>query len=139
MLQNLTLAIAQSAVQHALQLSQQRYGGRPLSVAVCDKSGFLLAFARMEEAKLLSIELTQRKAYTAARMGAPTHVFLQRLQQENLEISYFADDKFSAMPGGLPVFNADKQLIGALAIGGISAKEDLEAAELIVAALADAL
>jgi glc operon protein GlcG len=138
-MQNLNQRAAQFLVAQALNLMQEKYAGRALSVAVCDKSGFLLAFARSDEAKLLTIELTQRKAYTAARTGVQTQAFLQRLQQENLNIAYFSDDRFSALPGGIPVYDGDKRLLGAVAIGGISAKEDQEAAEILVAALTDHL
>ena len=138
-MQNLNQRAAQFVVGKALDLVQEKYAGRALSVAVCDRNGFLLAFARCDEAKLLTIELTQRKAYTAARTGVQTQAFLQRLQQENLNIAYFGDEQFSALPGGIPVFDADKRLLGAVAIGGISAKEDQEAAEILVAALTDQL
>lgn len=135
MLSNLDQKSAQLVVQHALQLPLEKYAGRSLSVAVCDKDGFLLAFARTDGAKLLTIELTQRKAYTAARLGATTESFLKRLQQENLDIAYFGDARFSALPGGIPVFNESKALVGAVGVGGISAREDHEAAEMLVQAL----
>ena len=132
---NLPQSAAQSAVCHALALGAEKYAATGLSVAVCDRNGFLLAFGRTDNARPLSIELTLRKAYTASRMGCSTLAFQQRLQRENLELSWFGDEKFAAMPGGVPIFNAGKKLIGALAIGGISAQEDVEAAELLVAAL----
>jgi glc operon protein GlcG len=128
MLTKLTLANAQRAVNHALELSETVYQNRPLSVAVCDKQGFLLAFARMDAAKLLTIELTQRKAYTSSRLGCQTDAFLLRLQKEQLDISYFGDDRFTALPGGIPLLDENKQCIGAVAVGGLSAKEDHEAA-----------
>jgi len=132
---NLPQSAAQSVVGHALALGAEKYAATGLSVAVCDRNGFLLAFGRTDNARPLSIELTLRKAYTASRMGCSTLAFQQRLQRENLELSWFGDEKFAAMPGGVPIFNAGKKLIGALAIGGISAQEDVEAAELLVAAL----
>ncbi len=132
---NLPQSAAQSAVCHALALGAEKYAATGLSVAVCDRNGFLLAFGRTDNARPLSIELTLRKAYTASRMGCSTLAFQQRLQRENLELSWFGDEKFAAMPGGLPIFNAEKKLIGALAIGGISAQEDVEAAEQLVATL----
>lgn len=128
MLTKLTLANAQRAVNHALELSETVYQNRPLSVAVCDKQGFLLAFARMDAAKLLTIELTQRKAYTSSRMSCQTDAFLLRLQKEQLDIGYFGDDHFTALPGGIPLLDENKQCIGAVAVGGLSAKEDHEAA-----------
>jgi len=139
MLQNLNQKAAQSVIQHALALGAEKYSGKGLSVAVCDKNGFLLAFARTDNARPLSIELTLRKAYTASRMACTTLAFQQRLQKENLELAYFGDGKFAAMPGGSPVFNADKQLIGAVAIGGISAQEDVEAVDILIGALDEGL
>ncbi len=132
---NLGLELAQKAVQKALELSRTEYGNRPLSVAVCDKNGFLMAFAKMDDAKLLTIELTQRKAYTASRLGGTTRAFQERLQKENLDISWFGDGLFTALPGGVPVIDAEKRLLGAVGIGGISAREDHEAAEKVVASL----
>ena len=93
----LTLKQALRAVAFALDLADSCYTKRPLSVAVCDASGELLSFARMDNAKLLTIELTQRKARTSSRLGCTTLAFLQRLQKEQLDISYFADPRFTAL------------------------------------------
>lgn len=135
MLTHLTLAIARRAVADALELAGEYR--RPLSVAVCDGQGFLLAFARMDEAKLLTVELTQRKAYTSSRLGSETLAFLQRLQRESLDIGYFGDPRFTALPGGIPLFDARRRCIGAVAVGGLSAAEDHEAAVKIAARLQD--
>ena len=139
MMENLTQSAAQSVVAHALLLGTEKYADKGLSVAVCDRNGFLLAFGRTDNARPLSIDLTLRKAYTASRMACSTLAFQQRLQKENLELSYFGDEKFAAMPGGAPVFNDRKQLLGAVAIGGISAQEDVEAVDTLIAALNDGL
>lgn len=130
----LSCEVAHKAINKAFELSRTDYDGRPMTVAVCDKEGFLLAFARMDNVKLMTVELTQRKAYTAARMGQPTHAFLERLHNEKLEASYF-DPKFSPLPGGVPVFDREKRLLGAVAVGGISVREDQEAAEKLAAFL----
>ncbi|MEZ7214282.1 heme-binding protein [Klebsiella spallanzanii] len=123
----LTLEQAQRAVACALDLAETRYAKRPLSVAVCDASGELLSFARMDSAKLLTIELTQRKARTSSRLGCTTQAFLQRLQKELLDIGYFADPRFTALPGGIPLVH-DGRCLGAVAVGGLSAQEDHDAA-----------
>ena len=138
-MENLTQSAAQSVVAHALALGMEKYADKGLSVAVCDRNGFLLAFGRTDNARPLSIDLTLRKAYTASRMACTTLAFQQRLQKENLELAYFGDEKFAAMPGGAPVFNDRKQLLGAVAIGGISAQEDVEALDTLIAALHDGL
>lgn len=132
---NMTLELAQKAIDKALDLAKNELDGRPLSIAVCDKDGFLVAFAKMDGAKLLTIELTYRKAYTAARMGVPTDSFLARLQNDNLNIAYFGDPKFTAMPGGSPVYGEGKTIIGAVGVGGITVQLDKEIAERAAAAI----
>lgn len=136
---NLPQSAAQSTVRRALALAAEKYAATGLSVAVCDRNGFLLAFGRTDNARPLSIELSIRKAYTASRMACSTLAFQQRLQRENLELAYFSDERLAAMPGGIPVFNDARRLIGAIAIGGISAQEDVVAAERLVAALGEEL
>ncbi|MGH2858368.1 MAG: GlcG/HbpS family heme-binding protein, partial [Solirubrobacteraceae bacterium] len=39
--------------------------GVPMNTAVCDESGVLKAFSRMDGAALLSVQIAQDKAYTA--------------------------------------------------------------------------
>lgn len=131
-MENMTLTLAKKLGVYAEELVAREYGGKPFSVAVCDKEGFLVLFNKQDGAKLLTINLTPQKAYTAARMGVATADFLRRLQQEQLNISYFADERFVAMPGGVPVYNEQQQLIGAVGIGGL--KEDGEVAAKTAAA-----
>ncbi len=124
---NMTLDLAKKIGLYAEKLVADEYGAKPFSVAVCDKDGFNILSYKQDEAKLLTIALTPAKAYTAAYMGVSTADFLARIQRENLNISYFADAKFVAMPGGVPIYNKDNELIGAVGIGGL--KEDGEVAE----------
>lgn len=123
---NMTLELAKKLEDYAEDLVKKEYGSKPFSVAVCDKDGFLVLFHKLDGAKLLTIALTPNKAYTAVRMGVSTADFLARLQRDNLQISYFADPNFVAMPGGSPIYNEAKQIIGAVGIGGL--KEDGEVA-----------
>lgn len=60
MLQNLPQSAAQSVIRHALALAGERHAATGLSVAVCDRYGFLLAFGRTDNARPLSVELTLR-------------------------------------------------------------------------------
>src|SRR5438874_12724937 len=46
--------------------------GVPMVIAVCDESGVLKAFSRMDGAALLSVQIAQDKAFTAAGFGMGT-------------------------------------------------------------------
>jgi cob(I)alamin adenosyltransferase len=127
---NMTLALAKKISDYAEELVEKEYENNPFSIAIVDKNGFTVLYHKQDDAKLLTINLTPAKAYTAARMGQTTAAFLTRLQKENLNIRYFADNKFVAMPGGVPIRNAHNKIIGAIGIGGL--KKDGEVAERIV-------
>ena len=106
--------------------------GKPMCVAVCDRFGFLVAFASMDGAPVRSIQISQGKAYSAARMGVDTHVFLERLHRENIPAGYFCDDKLTGLPGGSVVRNAAGVVIGAVGISGLAPSEDMAIAKALV-------
>ncbi len=66
----LSFAQAQKAVQQATARAAEM--GIPVSVAVVDDGGYLLAFARMDGARLFSVEVSQGKAYGTVFLGRPS-------------------------------------------------------------------
>ena len=123
---------AQALVAEAIAIAARDYG-RPMCVAVCDTYGFLLSFGRMDGAPVRSINLSQGKAYTSARMGVDTDAFLERLHRENIPASYFCDEKLTGMPGGCIAKGADGRIVGAVGISGLAPSEDLAIARALVA------
>lgn len=119
----LSLDRAQVLLQNAMARATQDHG-RPICVAICDAHGFLIAFARMPGAPIRSVRIAQGKAYTAARMGVSTEALLARLHREQIEVGYFCDPEFTALPGGSPLQAADGRLVGAIGISGLAAAED---------------
>ncbi len=119
----LTFDVAKNYLDRAIVKAQQDFK-RPICAAICDPSGFLLAFARMEGAPLRSIQISQSKAYTAVRMGVSTDAFLARLKKENIEIGYFCDPQMTALPGGNLLKDADGSLLGAVGVSGLASSED---------------
>jgi uncharacterized protein GlcG (DUF336 family) len=128
--------LAGSLVAAAVAKAQADYG-RPICVAVCDRHGFLVAFASMDDAPVRSIQLAQGKAYTSARMGVDTDAFLQRLHANNIPASYFCDDKLTGLPGGCVLKGAGGGVTGGVGISGLTPDEDMAIAKAL-AALASA-
>jgi uncharacterized protein GlcG (DUF336 family) len=124
----LTLTKANDLIRIAMEKAAADYG-RPICVAVCDASGFLVAFQRMEGAPLRSIAIAQGKAYSAARMQVSTDALLARLERENIPASYFCDDKITALPGGSVLKDAHGDIVGAAGISGLTSAEDQEIAD----------
>jgi uncharacterized protein GlcG (DUF336 family) len=123
--------LAGNLVAAAVAKAKADYG-RPICVAVCDRYGFLTAFASMDDAPVRSIQLSQGKAYTSARMGVDTDAFLERLHANNIPASYFCDDKLTGLPGGCVLKSAEGSVIGAVGISGLTPDEDLAIARTLV-------
>ncbi len=124
--------LAGTLVAAAIENAKSEYG-RPICVAVCDRYGFLTAFAAMDDAPVRSIGLSQGKAYTSARMGVDTDAFLRRLHAENIPASSFCDDKLTGLPGGCVLKSVASGVIGAVGISGLTPDEDSAIARALVA------
>ncbi|WP_298715772.1 heme-binding protein [uncultured Oceanisphaera sp.] len=99
-------------------------GGKSVCFAAVDASGALIYLYRMDGAPERLINIAIGKAYTAARMGASTEAFRQRLWNEQLSLADFLDEKFTSLPGGLPLFEKE-QLVGAIGVSGRALEEDV--------------
>jgi uncharacterized protein GlcG (DUF336 family) len=126
----LTLDLARKLIEIGKEKATKDFG-RPICIAIGDDSGALLTFDRMEGAPLRSIRISQQKAYTAIRMGVSTDVFLGRLQQDNLEISYYCDPGLTALPGGNLLKNKAGKIIGSVGVSGLAVSEDQSITEYI--------
>jgi glc operon protein GlcG len=78
----------------------------------------------MDGARARSVQISQGKAYTSARMGVTTEALLARLHREKIEVGYFCDPALTALPGGSPLKDASGRLLGAIGISGLSSAED---------------
>ncbi|MEB3101401.1 GlcG/HbpS family heme-binding protein [Ferviditalea candida] len=126
----LTLNTARKLIEKGKEKAGKNFG-RPICIAIGDASGSLLTFDRMEGAPLRSIRISQQKAYTAIRMGVSTDVFLSRLQQDRLEISYYCDPGLTALPGGNLLKNKSGKIIGCVGVSGLAVSEDQAITEYI--------
>ncbi|PPL17906.1 hypothetical protein UN63_03385 [Oceanisphaera arctica] len=99
-------------------------GGQPVCFAAVDHSGALIYLYRMNGAPERLINIAVGKAYTAARMGVSTDIFRQRLLNEQLSLADFLDDKFTSLPGGLPLLKGG-QRVGAIGVSGRALEEDV--------------
>lgn len=124
------MEVATSLLDRAIAMAKQDFK-RPICVAICGPQGFLIAFLRMEGAPLRSIQISQCKAYTAARMGVTTEAFLARLRKEQIEISYFCDPLLTALPGGSVLKDEAGSVIGAIGVSGLTSAEDQQITDAI--------
>ena len=100
-------------------------------VAVADSHGELIAFARMDGAPVSSIRIAANKAWTAARERKSTQDIGDRVRhpENGHDIAYYGDPRFVGWGGGIPVWR-DGEVVGAVAVSGLSSSEDVVLATL---------
>jgi glc operon protein GlcG len=133
-IQSLGLAEAQKAIQAILTEMGKR--GKAVVIAVADPYGELITLMRMDGAPLPSITIAANKAFTAARKQEPTRDIGQRARDPQLgfDMAYNGDVRYVGWGGGVPV-RIDGQIVGAVAVSGLSESEDMEAAAMGVKAI----
>ncbi len=104
--------------------------GVPMVIAVCDESGVLKAFSRMDGAALLSVQIAQDKAYTAVGFGMPSggwHDFIK--DDPPLAAGAVGGiDRLVVFGGGFPITVGDR-IVGAVGVSGGHYSQDAEVAE----------
>lgn len=110
----------------------------PMNIAVVDDGGHLLAFARMDGAKLSSIEVALTKARATALRRGPTGAAQAKGEAGvilSLGLSLATGGKLTAIRGGLPLMLGE-QCVGGIGVSAGSEDEDVQVAQAGVAALA---
>lgn len=104
--------------------------GQPMCIAVTDESGNLIAFERMDGAKITSINLAIDKSFTATGIKKGTHI-LGEVNQPGKPAHGIASTlggRMVVVAGGLPVLS-DGEVVGGIGVSSGSPAQDLEVAE----------
>jgi uncharacterized protein GlcG (DUF336 family) len=130
----LTLSDARRIIAAAQKKAQEI--GQPMNVAVVDGGGNLLAFERMENAWLGSIDISIKKAWTSRAFDIATGDLAKHSQSGNqfFGIHVSNDGKVMIFAGGVPL-KKNGQVIGGLGISGGSGQQDQAVADAGAAAL----
>jgi uncharacterized protein GlcG (DUF336 family) len=120
--------VLETAVRKAAEI------GAPQCIAVTDDGGHLLAFARMDGAKVLSIDSAIAKAKTAASSRRPTGGLSDELERR---LAFATLGKLTNLLGGMPIV-VGGHVIGAIGVGSGTGEQDVEVARAGLAALAGA-
>jgi uncharacterized protein GlcG (DUF336 family) len=104
--------------------------GIPMVIAVCDESGVLKAFSRMDGAALFSVQIAQDKAYTAVGFGMPTDGWHEFIKDDAPLASGAVGgiDRLVIFGGGYPIKVGDT-VVGGLGVSGGHYSHDMEVAQ----------
>lgn len=99
----------------------------PVAIAIVDGSGFLVAFQRLDNTQLGSVEVAQEKAKTSALFRRPTKLFEDTLALGGANLKVLKLPGALPIEGGLPIIQ-DGKIIGAIGVSGVKSTEDAQVA-----------
>lgn len=125
---NITLAQAEKMIAVAKEKSLAL--DTKMNIAIVDAGANLVAFARMDGAWLGSLDISIKKAKTARFFDMNTGVIGSLSQPGgslyNIEHS---NGGLITFPGGVPIKNANGEIIGAIGVSGSTVENDHAVAE----------
>jgi uncharacterized protein GlcG (DUF336 family) len=124
------LSLDDARVALAGSEAKAREIGIDMDVAVVDDGGHLLAFIRMDKARVTSIDVAINKAFTAACARRGTHEYAVSAGAGGPAFGIHASNqgRFTIFGGGLPIF-VDGMIAGAVGCSSGSPDEDRAVAQ----------
>jgi glc operon protein GlcG len=120
----ITIAEAQAAI--AAIVAATEAAGFVVAIVIVDENGDTVASYRMDGCRPRFMKVAQRKAYTAALMDRTTEQFKDEIDRRQLQISYYGDPLFTALPGGIPIVGTDGRTLGGIGVTGLTHMRDAE-------------
>jgi uncharacterized protein GlcG (DUF336 family) len=127
-MKSLSLADARKII--AAAEAKAAHIGQPMNIAVVDAGGNLLAFARMDQAWLGSIDIAINKAWTARAFDISTKE-LGKLSQPGDDfygVNASNNGRVMIFAGGIPL-KRENEVVGAIGVSGGIGKQDQSVAE----------
>jgi uncharacterized protein GlcG (DUF336 family) len=125
---SLTLAQASAIVDAALKKGRET-NSQPLTVAVLDAGGHLVAFKREDKSGIMRFDIAFGKAWGALGMGVGTRSLAGRLPGAAnffTALAAVSGGRFVPVPGGLLIRDASSNVIGSVGISGdVSERDEL--------------
>ena len=116
-----------SAIVDAALLAGRGADMMPLTVAVLDAGGHLLAFKREDGSGILRPQIAMGKAWGALGMGISSRLMRDRLSNRPTFITALtaaSDGRLIPVPGGVLIKTADGDTIGSVGISGDTSEKD---------------
>jgi uncharacterized protein GlcG (DUF336 family) len=126
----LTLAQAATIVDAALAKGRET-SSAPLSVAVLDAGGHLVAFKREDKSGIMRFDIAFGKAWGALGMGFGSRTLFGRAAKAQMfftALTAASEGRMVPNPGGVLIRDAAGDVIGAVGISGDTADRDEQCA-----------
>ena len=120
---NFAVKMAQAALDYAND------EGWEITVAICDRSGILVAFMKTDNVIPAAVDFALDKAFTAATLRKATHEFGDRMSSASgLSLGVGTRNRLITWTGGIPIFEG-QDCVGGIGVSGAMDHQDLECAD----------
>lgn len=119
----LTLSGARTMLEAAE--AEARRNNWNVAIAIVDAHGELILFQKMDNVQMASVDISQAKARTAARMRRPTKALDDAVTGGRLAM--LAVEGVLPLEGGVPVIH-NGVVIGAVGVSGVTSAQDAQIA-----------
>ena len=92
-------------------------------IVIVDSDTNLVLVHRIDDAQLGSLNIAQRKAYTAAAFRRSTKVFEDGVVNGGIGLRILSNEQIMPIEGGLPIV-FDGKVIGAIGVSGVTSQQD---------------
>jgi len=99
----------------------------PLTVAVLDAGGNLVALKREDGSGILRVDIAVGKAWASLGMGMPSRAIRDRLKDRPAfqgALAAASAGRFIPVPGGVLICNASGNVVGAVGVSGDASDKD---------------
>ena len=118
------IAIAEATAAIARIVDATRAAGFIVAIVIVDENGDQVASYRMDGCRPRFMKVSFRKAYTSAMMDRSTEAFKEEIDRRSLQIGYYGDPLFTALPGGIPIVGGDGKTLGGIGVTGMTNRTD---------------
>ena len=125
-MQSLSLDQAATMVDAALQKAHE-LELKPMTIAVLDAGGHLVAFKREDGSSILRPQIAQAKAWGALGMGMGGRALAERAATQPSFVAALSDisgGRIVPVPGGVLVLSPEGVILGALGVTGDLSDQD---------------
>ena len=99
----------------------------PVAIAIVDTGGHLVAFSRIDNTQIGSVDIAIGKAVTANNLKRATKALQDGIAQGGANLRLLAVKGITPLEGGVPIV-VDGKIIGGIGVSGVMSNQDAECA-----------
>jgi uncharacterized protein GlcG (DUF336 family) len=121
------MSIGFDAAKKAIAAAEAKKNNWPVAIAIVDTGGHLVAFSRIDNTQIGSIEIAIGKARTANSLKRATKGLQDAIAQGGGNLRLLGVRDIMPLEGGVPII-VDGKIIGAIGASGVMSNQDAEVA-----------